>query len=110
MSNKVITASAGTGKTYRLSVEYIKCLLEMFEKGGDENCFRHILVITFTRKATAEIRSRVFKQLKDLLKRKHESDVYGTLSELLKHELSNDEFVWLEKVYHNMCVNRHKIQ
>lgn len=110
MSNKVITASAGTGKTYRLSVEYIKCLLEMFGKGGEENCFRHILVITFTRKATAEIRSRVFKQLKDLLERKHESDVYGTLSEQRKHELSNDEFVWLEKVYHNMCVNRHKIQ
>ena len=106
MSNQVITASAGTGKTYRLSVEYIKCLLEMFEKGGDENCFRHILVITFTRKATAEIRSRVFKQIKDLLKRKEEADVYDKLD----RPLTDNEFDWLGKVYHNMCVNRHKIQ
>jgi len=57
---KVIKASAGTGKTYRLSLEYIISLLkgESFEK---------ILVMTFTRKATAEIRQRILLQLKELL-------------------------------------------
>lgn len=57
---KVIRASAGTGKTYRLSLEYIISLL----KG--EN-FEKILVMTFTRKATAEIRQRILEQLKEIL-------------------------------------------
>ncbi|MBR3731059.1 MAG: UvrD-helicase domain-containing protein [Spirochaetales bacterium] len=89
MSYKVLTASAGTGKTYRLSVEYIKCLLEMRIKGMDHDCFSRILVITFTRKATAEIRSRVFRQMQDLLTKKQESDVYASVG----RELSDDEFI-----------------
>ena len=106
MSYKVLTASAGTGKTYRLSVEYIKCLLEMRTKGMDHDCFSRILVITFTRKATAEIRSRVFRQMQDLLTKKQESDVYASVG----CELSDDEFIWLENVYRSMCINRHRMQ
>ena len=49
----VIKASAGTGKTYRLSLEYIYYLL----KGID---FRTILVMTFTNKATFEIKEKIF--------------------------------------------------
>ena len=56
---KVIRASAGTGKTYRLSLEFITLLL----KYRGEATFDEILVLTFTKKATAEIRQRIFNQM-----------------------------------------------
>ena len=50
MKNRlVLKASAGTGKTYRLSLEYVGALC----RGID---FKDILVMTFTKKATAEIK------------------------------------------------------
>lgn len=49
----VLKASAGTGKTYRLSLEYIANLIN----GVD---FNEIAVMTFTKKATAEIKERIF--------------------------------------------------
>lgn len=57
----VIRASAGTGKTYRLSLEFINLLLKYRIN------FEEILVITFTKKATAEIRERIFQQLSEIV-------------------------------------------
>lgn len=59
MSKKVLKASAGTGKTYRLALEYVISLI----KG--EN-FKDIIVMTFTRKATSEIKERIISFLRDL--------------------------------------------
>ena len=60
MKNRLILkASAGTGKTYRLSLEYVASLC----CGND---FKDILVMTFTKKATAEIKDRILKFLKQL--------------------------------------------
>lgn len=56
---RVLKASAGTGKTFRLSLEYIAALLS----GQD---FREIVVLTFTRKATAEARERILEHLSSL--------------------------------------------
>jgi len=50
--SKIIMASAGTGKTYRLALEFLALLLEGVPAS-------EILVITFTRKATQEIRERI---------------------------------------------------
>ena len=58
----VLKASAGTGKTYRLSLEYVGALC----RGTD---FKDILVMTFTKKATAEIKERILKFLKELSER-----------------------------------------
>lgn len=61
MNNKlVLKASAGTGKTFRLSIEYIRALLK-----GES--FENILVMTFTRKATAEIRERILHFIKEII-------------------------------------------
>ncbi|MDD2331013.1 MAG: UvrD-helicase domain-containing protein [Candidatus Cloacimonetes bacterium] len=62
---KIITASAGTGKTYRLSLEYLILLLRYYKHPD----FRldNILVLTFTRKATAEIRDRILSHLQLLI-------------------------------------------
>nr|HPH61774.1 UvrD-helicase domain-containing protein [Candidatus Syntrophosphaera sp.] len=57
-SSKIITASAGTGKTYRLALEYIRVILGFYGKNQDFS-LDNILVLTFTKKATAEIRERI---------------------------------------------------
>ena len=67
--NRIITASAGTGKTYRLSIEYLKLILNYFEQ--PDFAPDNILVLTFTRKATAEIRQRIMESLEMLLNRDH---------------------------------------
>ena len=56
---KVYKASAGAGKTFRLAVEYIKLLVEARE-GGE---YARILAVTFTNKATTEMKDRIISQL-----------------------------------------------
>ncbi|MDP3913738.1 MAG: UvrD-helicase domain-containing protein [Bacteroidota bacterium] len=59
---KVYKASAGSGKTFRLAIEYMKLALT-----NDTN-YRHILAVTFTNKATAEMKSRIIGELFKLAK------------------------------------------
>lgn len=61
----VYKASAGSGKTYTLAYEYIKLLLGKHKEGVARPHSR-ILAITFTNKATAEMKSRILKELHDL--------------------------------------------
>lgn len=68
---KVIMASAGTGKTYRLSLEFIALLLKY--KDYPEFNFDQIVVMTFTRKATAEIREKIIDFLQELASQGEES-------------------------------------
>lgn len=56
----VYKASAGSGKTFRLTIEYLKLLLE------NPLAYRHILAVTFTNKATAEMKERVLMALEEL--------------------------------------------
>ncbi|MBQ1676758.1 MAG: UvrD-helicase domain-containing protein, partial [Bacteroidaceae bacterium] len=53
----VYRASAGAGKTFTLAVEYISLLIE------DPGAYRSILAVTFTNKATAEMKDRILQQL-----------------------------------------------
>jgi len=57
----LIEASAGTGKTYAITGIFLRLVLEM-ELGVER-----ILVVTFTRDATAELRDRIRGALKNLL-------------------------------------------
>ncbi len=56
---QILKASAGSGKTYRLARKYIELLLE----SGDRYAYRHILAVTFTNKATDEMKGRILKEL-----------------------------------------------
>ena len=58
----VYKASAGSGKTFTLAVEYIKLLIL------NPRAYRQILAVTFTNKATAEMKERILSQL-DVYKR-----------------------------------------
>lgn len=53
----VYKASAGSGKTFTLAVEYIRLLIL------NPRAYRNILAVTFTNKATAEMKERILSQL-----------------------------------------------
>lgn len=67
---RLYKASAGSGKTFRLAVEYIKLLIE------DPSSFRHILAVTFTNKATSEMKQRILSQLYGIAHGLKDSDSY----------------------------------
>lgn len=56
----VYKASAGSGKTFQLVVEYLKLILK------NPYNYKHILAVTFTNKATNEMKSRILEQLYEL--------------------------------------------
>ncbi len=53
----IYRASAGSGKTFTLAVEYIKLLVR------DPQNYRYILAVTFTNKATEEMKTRILGKL-----------------------------------------------
>ena len=66
----VYKASAGSGKTFTLAVEYIKHLIQ------NPRAYRQILAVTFTNKATAEMKERILQQLYGIWKGDPASEVY----------------------------------
>ena len=56
---KILKASAGSGKTFNLSKTYLELLLG----SQDPRQYRHVLAVTFTNKATAEMKSRILDDL-----------------------------------------------
>ena len=57
---QLIKASAGSGKTHRLTAEYLRLLF------ASPYHYRHILAVTFTNKATDEMKSRIVEELHQL--------------------------------------------
>lgn len=66
----VYKASAGSGKTFTLAVEYIKLLIL------NPRAYRQILAVTFTNKATAEMKERILSQLYGIWTKDPESEAY----------------------------------
>ncbi len=66
----VYKASAGSGKTFTLATEYIKLLVE------NPQSYKSILAVTFTNKATEEMKSRILSQLYGIWKRLDDSESY----------------------------------
>ena len=69
MPLQIIKASAGSGKTFQLAYEYIKLLLGVknddgkYSLGKRSEYHQHILAVTFTNKATEEMKSRIVNEL-----------------------------------------------
>ena len=66
----VYKASAGSGKTFTLATEYIRLIVE------NPTSYRNILAVTFTNKATEEMKMRILSQLYGIWKALPESDNY----------------------------------
>lgn len=61
----VYKSSAGSGKTFTLVLNYLKLLLKTPYQ------FRHILAVTFTNKATREMKERIIEQLSKMAAGEH---------------------------------------
>ena len=72
---QIFKASAGAGKTHRLTGEYIKLLF------GQSYAFKHILAVTFTNKATDEMKQRILQELFTLSQPGTGSDYLGQIME-----------------------------
>ena len=57
MRARILNASAGSGKTYQLAYKYVRDTVENPER------YRHILAVTFTNKATEEMKRRILKEI-----------------------------------------------
>ncbi len=82
---KVYKASAGSGKTFTLAVEYIKLLVQ------DPSAYRHILAVTFTNKATAEMKERILSQLYGIATSHPDSESYFGIISKQFPALSSEE-------------------
>ena len=69
MSLKIYTASAGSGKTHALTREFLRLMLST----GDPRYFTTIQAVTFTKKATAEMKGRIVAELSTLARTPEES-------------------------------------
>lgn len=57
---KIVSASAGSGKTYNLAYEYVRNVVD------NPTLYRHILAVTFTNKATEEMKQRILSKINEL--------------------------------------------
>ena len=95
----IYKASAGSGKTFTLSVEYIKLLIK------DPQSYRSTLAVTFTNKATEEMKLRILSQLYGIWKLLPDSKSYINK---IKEDLDVTEEYMSERAgiaLHNMVHN-----
>ena len=88
---ELVPASAGSGKTYRIAHEYIYDVLRnRYDDNGnpyfDSTYYKRILAVTFTNKATEEMKSRILEEIHILASGKESAH----LADLIK-ETSLDE-------------------
>lgn len=94
MANLVIyKASAGSGKTYTLVKEFLVRALKgghatPHRSGWSPYTFAHILCVTFTRKATAEMKERIIRALYRLATNDPKADYHNELCQTLEIEPS----------------------
>ena len=69
----IYKSSAGSGKTFTLVKEYLALALN--DGANPPQAYKHILAVTFTNKAAAEMKERIIKSLKEL-----SEDDYSTIS------------------------------
>ncbi len=75
---KVLKASAGSGKTFNLTLEYLKLALS-----GNPRYFSRILGMTFTNKAAGEMKENILEELNKLAVQPESSPHYKALTKSL---------------------------
>jgi len=88
---KIYKASAGSGKTYTLALEYIKELLV----SPSNQAHRNILAVTFTKDATGEMKDRILAELYGLAFNCEDSKKFLNS---LQEELAKNNWPMEEKV------------
>ncbi len=78
----IVTANAGSGKTFILTKRFIETILKKNVK------FKEIVAITFTEKAASELISKISNELDKVLEQTKNPDEYKKLKEFREHILS----------------------
>lgn len=97
---KILNASAGSGKTYYLILEYI---LILFKKNNLDT-FKKILVLSFTRKSSKEIKNSIIENLKYLSYGINNNFIFNYIQNILDisfDEIKNRSNLILINILHN---------
>ena len=73
---RILSASAGSGKTYQLAYKYVRDVVEHPE------LYRSILAVTFTNKATEEMKSRILSEIHILASGEKSNYMHSLVEEL----------------------------
>ncbi len=101
---KIYQASAGSGKTFCLTQNYIKLLLQNWNSAEeDPENYKHILAVTFTNKATGEMKSRILSELSKMANNEKSDFIQPLMKELSEDEqtLRNKAKITLKHILHN---------
>ena len=77
MRAKILSASAGSGKTYRLAYKFVHDAIKHFPE--KPYLYRATLAVTFTNKATEEMKSRILENINGLIECPAHSDYMNDL-------------------------------
>lgn len=77
---KILSASAGSGKTYQLTLKYMCDVIQHPER------YRNILAVTFTNKATEEMKSRILREIHRLAAGEHSQYIEDIKREIVLGE------------------------
>jgi ATP-dependent helicase/nuclease subunit A len=93
----IVRASAGSGKTHKITGEFLKLLY------GDTDNFRHILAVTFTNKATEEMKTRIIQELHMLAtgEDSHYLDILKESTGYPERNIRTKSDTILKKILHN---------
>ena len=87
---KLYKASAGSGKTHKLTEEYLRLL------GEDNYAYRRILAVTFTNKATEEMKRRIVEVL---FRKSKEDPRAGNILTNILHDYSQFNISTIDKFF-----------
>ncbi len=107
----VYSASAGSGKTYTIAYEYISMMLHVAEKYP----YRNILAVTFTNKASAEMKSRIILNLyqishvEDLRKKGNDVSKIDAIIDKIKErtQLGKSEIISRSKTFFSLILHEY---
>lgn len=88
---KIVSSSAGSGKTYTLTKEYLKLVLQ----NDNAYYFKHILAITFTKAATREMKERIMGRLQVFADGGNDPMLADILRELYPEALKDPQGAYL---------------
>ena len=96
----VYKASAGSGKTFTLAKEYMVLVIQ------DPSSYRNILAVTFTNKATEEMKNRILSKLYGIANRLDDSRDYleqikGVLSQMSEEQIIENAGIALKNLILN---------
>ncbi|MCF6367104.1 MAG: UvrD-helicase domain-containing protein [Bacteroidales bacterium] len=96
---QIYRASAGSGKTYLLTENYLKLAFE------SPNNFSKILAVTFTNKAAEEMKTRILEELSSIINLKEKANHFKSIKQHLNFKLDTDMLNRAIKVRDNILHN-----